>query len=47
MVSVSNLLTDMVQSYHEEFLNDRTAVNWLMGLDDPNAQFQLVLSVTY
>jgi AbrB family looped-hinge helix DNA binding protein len=25
----------MVQSYHEEFLNDRTAVNWLMGLDDP------------
>jgi hypothetical protein len=35
MVSVSSLLSDMVQSYHEEFLNVRAAVNWLMGLDDP------------
>jgi hypothetical protein len=46
-VSVSNLLSDMVQSYHEEFMNVRAAVNWLTGLDDPNPQLQLVVSVTY
>ena len=35
MVSVSNLLSDMVQPYHEEFMNVRAALNWLTGLDDP------------
>jgi len=33
MVSISNLLSGMVQPYHEEFMNVRAAVNWLTGLD--------------
>ena len=44
MVSVSNLLSDMVQPYHEEFMNVRAAVN---GARRPNPQLQLVVSVTY